>query len=129
MNVPQDLEAERVVITGLLIDSSARDIILAQLVPENFYLQRHALIFRAVRKLYLEGKPIDTIGVANVLKKEGRLDEIGGKSYLSECQEDLMAAMNSEHHIDTVIEYSQRRELIRLSGMAMLMRIETVKSH
>ena len=58
---PQNLEAERAVLGGMLMDPVVIDDIIEFLRDSHFYLRRHALIFAAIIKLTIENKPVNTI--------------------------------------------------------------------
>ena len=51
---------------------------------EDFYLEKHAAIFRAVHDLYAASKPVDELSVSEALVQRNEIDEAGGKHYVSE---------------------------------------------
>ena len=52
---PQDLNAERVLLGGLLIDNRAWDKVCDVLCPESFYEPRNQIVYGAIRNMYMDG--------------------------------------------------------------------------
>jgi replicative DNA helicase len=109
---PQDLDAEKSVLGAILIDKNAIINIVDFLRPEHFYKNAHNTIYTAILNLYERRDPIDIISLQNELTKMGKLEEIGGVTYLSELVYFVTTASNSEHHARLIQEASIRRSLI-----------------
>ena len=77
---PQAIELEEAVLGALLIDRDALSKVVDILAPESFYVEAHQHIFEAVTHLFGESDPIDILTVAQRLRKEGKLDKVGGES-------------------------------------------------
>jgi len=73
---PHDPEAEQAV-AGLLLffASEVAEEILAQLTPQDFYLDRPRAVFLAAMDLFGRGQPINLISVRDWLAAQGKLDE------------------------------------------------------
>ena len=56
---PQNLEAEEVVLGGILLDPDAIGRVADLLQPEAFYLGAHRDIYRTALMLHSQGKPTD----------------------------------------------------------------------
>ena len=77
---PHDIKAEESVLGSVLIDGLVISQI-ADLRPEHFYRERHALIFGVMLDLMARNDGIDTVTVAAQLETvEGRLESVGGIS-------------------------------------------------
>ena len=83
---PQNLDAERSLIACLLHSLNAMDEILGTpFRPEHLYLDAHQKIFAAIAAKYDKGASgVDPVIVAELLKKRGELEEVGGVAYLLE---------------------------------------------
>ena len=82
--VPCDLAAERAVLGAILLE---RDAILAvsdTLQPDDFYLEKHALVYEAQLVCLSRRTPPDLTTVAAELRRNERLDLIGGLAFLGE---------------------------------------------
>lgn len=109
---PQDLDAEKSVLGAILIDKNSIINIVDFLRSEHFYKTSHNTIFSAILSLNERRDPIDIISLQNELTKMGKLEEVGGVTYLSELVYFVTTASNSEHHARLIQEASIRRNLI-----------------
>lgn len=109
---PQNVEAERSVLGGVLIDRDAVSRVLEFLVPEDFYSEKHKLIFDAIISLYQKNEPADLVTVTNELRNSGKLEGAGGASYLSTLVDATPTAANIVHYGKIVHEKAILRRLI-----------------
>lgn len=81
-----DLTAEQGVLGGLVMNpnQASVDKALSLLNPNSFYVAAHQIIFKAIKNLVLNNKPVDLLTLENKLKSDGNLEKIGGFSYLAE---------------------------------------------
>src|SRR6185369_14967155 len=79
---PHNLEAEMSVLGAILItDRTLYALVIEEgLKPEDFYRERHRLIYDSMLHLYREGEPIDVLTVTEHLRQQGKLDDVGGES-------------------------------------------------
>lgn len=80
---PCAIEAEQVILGGIMFDPNAIDIVSIILSPEHFYLKSHQVVYRAMLQLYEERKPCDLVFVTEKLTSIKKLDEIGGKNQIA----------------------------------------------
>ena len=109
---PHSIEAEQSVLGGLLLDNAAFDKI-ADLVGENdFYRDEHKRIYRQIRKLLEQSKPVDVITVAESLDLAGQGSETGGLAYLGELAANTPSAANIRRYAEIVRERAILRQLV-----------------
>src|SRR3954453_144293 len=77
---PHDLEAEMSVLGAILIsDRTLYALVIEEgLKPEDFYRERHKLIYEAMLALYNENEPVAAVTVTDHLRHGNRLDAAGG---------------------------------------------------
>lgn len=111
---PQDRAAEDAVLGAMLVaePALARVIDEVRLSAADFYLDRHRAIFEAISDLYAASKPVDEISVADALRRAGRLDQAGGKHYVSELAAKVPAAGNAKYYAESVQHDSLLRRLL-----------------
>ncbi len=114
--LPQNVEAEAGVLGSLLIDPEAIVQVADFLRPDDFYREAHRLIFQAVLDLYESGEPADLITLADELQRRGKLDEIGGISYVSSLANQVPTSRNAAHYARIVEHKSTLRRLIHAAG-------------
>jgi len=109
---PQDIDAEKSVLGAVLIDKNALINIVDFLRPEHFYKTSHQVIFENMISLYEKREPIDLITLQSEISRDGKLEEIGGTSYLSELVYFVPTSSNAEYHAKIIHENATRRSLI-----------------
>lgn len=113
---PQDIEAEQSVLGALMIDKNAIAQVADILVASDFYKKAHEIIYDAILKLWDKRQPIDVLSVTGELKRQKKLKESGGSSYLAELVNQVPTASHVEHYARIVKEKSVLRDLIRASA-------------
>ena len=118
---PQSLEAEQSTLGAMLMERDAVARSVEILTVDDFYRELHKKIFKSVLKLFDKGEPIDIVTVAEDLRRNGMLEEVGGSEYLSALIEACPSSVNVEAYAKVVSEKSVLRQLLRaadqISGM------------
>jgi replicative DNA helicase len=114
---PHDLEAESSVLGSILLAEHWLDPLLIEvgLRPDDFYRERHRLIYRAVIKLKEASEPIDTLTVTAQLREGGELEEAGGIDYVQTLVEKIPSIANARQYGRIVKENALLRNLLRAS--------------
>lgn len=110
---PQNIEAEEAILGGILLDPEAIGRVSDRLLPEAFYIDIHATIYKAMVKLHTQQKPTDLLSVANLLADQNQLIQIGGRNKLATLVDRTVSAVNIDALADLVAEKYQRRQLIK----------------
>ena len=116
--IPQNITAEQNVLSAMLIDTHAADIVAERLQPEDFYRPSHQIICRAIFRLRSRNEPVDLVTVTEELKKENRLEDVGDISYLTLLANVAPTAANVKYHARIVEEKSLLRQMVE-SGTAI----------
>lgn len=109
---PQNLEAEESILSSILIDNNTLFEVLEILSPEDFYRSAHQKIFSAIAELFYRNEPIDLVTLTNILREQGKLEEIGGAAYLANLVDTVPLAVNAQHYAKIVHDKSCLRRLI-----------------
>ena len=110
---PQNLEAEEVILGGILLDPDAIGRVADVLQPEAFYLGAHREIYRTALMLHSQGKPTDLTAMGAWLADTGQLEKVGGTSRLSELVERTLSTASIDEVAKLVMDKYLRRQLIR----------------
>ena len=113
---PQAIDVERVIIGAMLIDKKGVDEAFELLRPKVFYDTKHQDIFRSITKLYVENKGVDLVTVVNQLKKDKKLQDVGGEKYMVELTQQISSSAHIEYHSRIILQKFIQRELIQNSG-------------
>jgi len=112
--LPHDLLAEKALVGCLIIDGSAyAEISNLKLDSAQFYDPRYGLVFDVITDLSLGNRAIDFVTVCNRLKDKGRLEEVGGESFVSSLMEDQASSANVYEYAKIVKDKNSVREIIK----------------
>ena len=112
---PQNIEAEQAVLGAILIDKEAITKATEVLSPDNFYREAHRVIFSAMLELYNKNEAVDMVTVTEILKRDNKLEDIGGIAYITSLANVVLTAANVKYHAEIVAEKSVLRQLVRVS--------------
>ena len=113
---PQDLEAETSLLGAVLIDPEAIYKVADIVSEDQFYANEHQLIFKAMRELYEQNKPIDVVTLSDQLKKNKELKKVGGSAKLAEIANGTITSANVVTYATIVKDAATRRRLISLAA-------------
>lgn len=112
-SLPFNIDAERAVIGALLLNDNCAHQVLEVLSSTDFYQPAHKTIYQTVTALVQDHKRLDIVSLQDALIKQGKLEEIGGISYLLSLQEDIPATGLLNQHAQIIKEKSVLRDLIQ----------------
>jgi len=113
---PHSLEAEQSVLGAILIDRETIIEIAEFLRPEDFYRQAHGNIYKAMLELFERREPVDLVTVAETLERSEDLEQIGGRSYLSQLSNQTPTAVHAVQYARIVERKAVLRSLIGAAG-------------
>ena len=114
---PQNLDAEESVLGAMMVSETAvaSVIVDVHLKSEDFYRQRHRIIFGAVHSLHSRGDPVDALTVTEQLTNLGELAEAGGPEFVSGLASTVPVAGNADHYARIVKANAMLRRLLEAS--------------
>ncbi len=110
--VPANVEAERWVLGACLKDPSILSGIGDRVTPEDFFLEPHRHVFKAILDLYGKGVVIGLVSVGEELHKVQMLEAVGGPLFLRDLMSEVGTLVGLEHHVGIVKEKSLVRRVI-----------------
>ena len=113
---PHSAEAEESVLGAVLRSSAAADEVFDRLGENDFYVPAHRAIFEAMRRLYDENQPIDTVTVVDRLRRSGDLDRAGGPGFVVGFWDAVPSAANVGYYIEVVESRALRRGMLAASA-------------
>ena len=113
---PQAKELEEVVLGAMMVEKSAVNAVIDVLQPESFYVEAYGEVFRAIQALFNNSEPIDLLTVTEQLRKDGKLDMLGGSHRVASLTSRVASSANVEFHARIIAQKHIQRELIRVSN-------------
>ena len=109
---PQNVDAEKSILGAILLDKDAIIKIADLVSPEDFYDNRHGLIYKAILSLFEKRMPVDIVTLSEILESAGQIETVGGSSYLAEIVNNTPSAANVVHYATIVRDKAVLRRLI-----------------
>jgi replicative DNA helicase len=119
--LPHNSEAERGVLGSILIDPAALVAALDLLTPDDFYIAAHRDIYAAMLDVHARREPVDLITLTDELQRLGKLDAVGGASYVSSLGNQVPTSQNARVYARHVADKALLRRLIEVSGQIAAM--------
>ncbi|MCB1668006.1 MAG: replicative DNA helicase [Pseudomonadales bacterium] len=110
--LPHSLEAEQAVLGGLMLTNDSFDTVASVISEDDFFGLDHQLIFKTMRRLSSEDKPLDVITLSETLQSANELTRVGGAHYLVELADNTPSSANISAYAQIVLERSIVRQLI-----------------
>ena len=113
---PNNLDAERRLIGGILRNPDALDTVQTVVSAADFYHHAHQRVFTAIADLAAERKPIDLTLLHELLRRRKELEDVGGIAYLAELWEAEPTGANGEYHAKIIRDAALVRRLIHTAN-------------
>jgi len=116
---PNNAEAERAVLGSILLDTTEHDdgrvmdeCRTRGIVPESFYSPANRAIYAKMLEMSLQSKPIDALALIEELRREGRIEAVGGVGYIQSLIDQVPTTAHAEHYISILRAKHLRRMMI-----------------
>lgn len=112
---PHSIDAERSVLGAVLLNPDAAGVafeILREDATDVFYVDAHRHIYGAMLQLFSKNMAIDAVTVMEQLRRDGRLEEAGGASYIGDLTGAVPTSANIEFYARLVLDTAVLRRMI-----------------
>ena len=113
---PQALDLEIAVLGAMMIDKKGIDDVIDILHPDAFYDKKHQEIYAAIYTLFQNSEPTDLLTVSQQLRKDGKLELVGGDFYLINLTQKVASSAHIEYHARIILQKYIQRKLISISS-------------
>src|SRR4051812_42047577 len=110
--MPHNLDAERSILGGILLDGSAINDAAKTITSADFYVETHRKVFEAMLSLSADGIPIDRVTVKERLSDLGTLAQAGGEDAIDVLDKIVPSASNIGFYASAVKKKSVARRVI-----------------
>lgn len=112
--LPHNLLAEKIILSSLLINLDAIELVLRSVKVETFYFKNHQELYRTILEMYKKKIPIDIITLNSFLQDNGMLGKVGGTKVLIELTNYIPNLLYLEEYISLINDKFLRRSLIKI---------------
>ena len=111
---PHSLEAEQSVLGAMLLSDRTHYAFVIEegLRAQDFYRERHRLVFESMLELFTAGEPIDVLTVTEHLRSRGRLDDAGGAAEIDAVTAAVPAVGNLRQYAQIVKDRALMRRVL-----------------
>ncbi len=113
---PHDLQAEESLLGAMMLSAEAIAAAAGVVTASDFYKPAHGHIYDAIHTLYASGQPVDSVTVADELRRANLLESLGGPAVLAQIMASTPATTNAGRYARIVEEYALLRRLIGVAG-------------
>jgi len=113
--MPHSPDSERAVLGSILLDNSVIDQAKRELPAEWFYVPSHKAIFLAMLALLEQREEINSVTIAEYLRKQNELESVGGVIVIGKLDFGLPHVLNLKPYIKPIKETARRRGLMKLA--------------
>ncbi|HML21838.1 MAG TPA: replicative DNA helicase [Aggregatilinea sp.] len=112
---PHSVEAEEALLGSILISPDMLPLV-SYVQPDHFFIVRNGYVWDALLKLDAASMGIDTVTVAEQLRTDDRLNEIGGPAYLTYLINHTPTSLYAEAYAQIVSRAAARRLVLRTAS-------------
>jgi len=109
---PQAIDAEKALLGAIMLKPDCMYDVSDLISSDSYYVDKHRIIYGAIRDLFAKSDPIDALSVSERLKANKELERIGGRTYLAELTDSVPASINAYHYAQLVGKTATLRALI-----------------
>jgi replicative DNA helicase len=109
---PHDLDAERAVLSCVLLDNTTLPGVILELRAVDFYHDHHKRLYEAMLELHDERQPVDLLTLSDHLTTHKQLEAVGGAATLGAIADFESTAAHVLHYAKIVRDKSVLRRLI-----------------
>ena len=113
---PQALDLEEIVLGSMMLERRCIEEVTNIINSEAFYKEAHQQIYDAIVELNRKGDPVDIVTVAEILRSNGTLQNIGGPVYITGLTNRIGSTANVIYHARIILQKFIQREIIRISS-------------
>lgn len=111
---PQAIDAEEAILGAILLDPDAITRVIENLKASDFYIGKHRIIYEAMVRCHLGGRPPDPCMVVGELSDRNQLTAAGGQGAIAQLIAQTVHSVHVDLHAKLVIAKARRRRIIEI---------------
>lgn len=112
-------QGENWILSGLMSGGqSYLDEVMPKLQDNHFYGRSNQIVFRAIERLYEQGNPVNAISVSQLIRDDGKAEEIGGEFFISQLANSAPTTAHADYWLSVLEDKKLVRDGIELFAWA-----------
>jgi replicative DNA helicase len=108
-----NIEAERVVLGGLMMGGHASSSVTQVLVADDFYREAHVVLFQTIMDMLADNIQVELPAVVSKLIGSKKIEKVGGTNYVANLINQTASIYNLDYYAVLIKESSQKRALLK----------------
>ena len=108
-----NIEAERIVLGGLLMGGYATSSVTQILTAEDFLREAHAIVYQIILDMLAENEPVELPSVVSKIIQSKKSDKVGGTNYVASLIGQTASTFNLDYYGALIKEASKKRQLLK----------------
>lgn len=113
---PNSSESESLILGTIIKNNKKLWDVVGQLESDDFYIGTHKIVYEAILSLAEARSEITPALLADIIKTRGKLEQIGGLTFITRLSQGVPSQTNLVPYIEIVKTKSVARQKIRLAG-------------
>jgi replicative DNA helicase len=109
---PRNLDAERTVLGGIMLNAELFDDIAELVAPTDFQRDTHGRLFALMLEMRRQSRPIEMLSVISELERAGQAEDYGGIAYVSDLPGQVASTQNIDYYAKMVRDLAAERRLL-----------------
>ena len=110
--IPHSIEAEQSLLGSILLNPRAYYSVANLITSDSFFYLSHSEIWEAMSSVLERAEPLDIVTLSFELNDKGKLEDIGGRAYLTRLANNTPTHMHIEVYAQLVDRVRIRREML-----------------
>ena len=110
--LPNNIQSEQASLGSMLLDKEAVMATIGFLKTEDFYQEKHQIIYGCILDLFNKNQAVDIATLTEELHKEKMLEKVGGVTYLTHLTNSVPTAANIRYYNQIIKEKAVLRNTI-----------------
>lgn len=113
---PSAIAIEEAVLGAIMLFSADLNDVAGILRPEHFYMEANKEVYQAIQDIYAAGDPVGMRTVVERLRKNGKIELVGGISYIADLGDKVSQSGSAEYNTRLLQEYYLKRQFILMAS-------------
>ena len=113
---PHSVEAEEALLGAILINPEAITEVIGFLQADDFFILRNSWVWEAMLRIHHRREAIDNLTVAEELRAQARLEDVGGSAYITYLINNTPTSLHAQAYGRLIERSAIRRRLLEAAG-------------
>ena len=126
--LPKAVDLEEVILGSIILEATTDHVkaVLPKIQPYHFFDEHHKTVCKAIKSLHNDDLPIDLLTVIDQLGKNGDINAVGGKGFVTNLTARVASSVNIEYWFRIIYQKFLQREIIRIGLLKVNLALQDI---